>query len=239
MRSSALVRFTGGLAASLLVLTLLGASSASADDTPLPIAVNDTISLYPFQIGQLNVLANDTSPSGDDLDVCRFPLLDLSGATPPPVQAVVLGILGNNPGDLMVVTESRTPGTYGIDYYICDHVHLVPAHLDVTILPVAPVVVRKVSGKSGVLRVTNKNTASVRFSFGHPKALRADGAVRIAAGATRLVTVRRHTIAWTAEIGSKTKGSQLSTLGFADEGVVRGIKLKPGRELPPPKHPAG
>src|SRR6478735_9777506 len=85
MRTSALVRITGGLAASVLGLTLLGTAPAMADEPPLPVVVDDTVTLYPGQTTQLNVLANDSSPSGDDLALCRFPETTLLGKKIPPV----------------------------------------------------------------------------------------------------------------------------------------------------------
>ncbi|KQW52978.1 hypothetical protein ASC77_01335 [Nocardioides sp. Root1257] len=240
MRTSALVRITGGLAAALLGVTLLGSAPSYADEPPLPVVVDDTVSIYPGQSAELNVLANDSSPSGDDLALCRFPSPDLAGTKIPTVMALDEGSAGiGDPGDLAVVSTPRAHGTHVIDYYVCDHTHLVPAHLTVTILPVAPVVVHKIAGKPGRLSVTNKNTASISFWYGDPHAARPDARVRIPAGATRTVPVRRHKIVWLALIGtSGGKSSLLGSPGIADMGVVRDIRLRPGTELPPPpKHP--
>ncbi|MFC6343499.1 Ig-like domain-containing protein, partial [Nocardioides hankookensis] len=203
MRTSALVRFTGGLAATLLGLTLLGVAPSYADEPPLPVVVDDTVSIYPGQSAELNVLTNDSSPSGDDLALCRFPSLDFDGPRIPTVLAVDNGSSGaGEPGDVAIISSPRAHGTHVIDYYVCDHTHLVPAHLTVEVLPVAPVVVHKVAGKPGRLSVTNKNSATIRFWYGDPRAARPDARVAVPAGATRTVPVRRHKIVWIAVIGS-------------------------------------
>lgn len=238
MRTSALVRVAATLTASVLGLTLLGTTASYADEPALPVVVGDTISLYPGQVDLINVLANDSSPDGDDLALCRFPEPDFTGNKLPAVVAMDMGSLGE-PGDVMVMTAPRAHGTHVVDYYVCDHTHLVAAQLTVEIKAVAPVTVRKVAGKPGRLQVTNKNDKAIRFWYGDRRAEDPDGKVRIPAGTTRMVPVRRHTIVWIALIGGgHGKAAQLSSPGIAGHGVVRDIKLRPGTELPPPKkHP--
>jgi hypothetical protein len=129
----------------------------------------------------------------------------------------------------------RARGTHVIDYYVCDHTHLVPATLTVVVAKVAPVDVAKVSGKRGRLQVTNHNDRAVRFWFGDPRASRPDGRVKIPAGKTRTVRVQRHRIVWMALIGGGSgKASMIDSPGIADLGTVRNIKLK-GEPLPRPK----
>jgi hypothetical protein len=239
MRTSALVRLAAGLTAALLGLTVVGVSPALADNTPLPVVVDDTVSLYPGQMTQINVLDNDSSPDGDDLALCRFPEPDLTGNVAV-VATEVTSLLGGGPGEVMVGAATKKPGTHTITYYVCDHVHLVEAHLIVEVKAVSPVKVHKIAGKPGKLKVTNTNTATVSFWYGDKRAPRPDGKVRIPAGKTQVVTVRRHTVVWLAWIGlSSGKASMFSSPGIADAGVVRGIKLRPGTALPPPKHHPG
>lgn len=237
MRTSALVRFTGGLAASVLGLTLLGIAPASAAEPPLPVVVDDTVTLYPGQTTQLNVLTNDTSPSGDDLALCRFPEPDLLSGKLPAVMVIDAGKIIGKTGDVVVMVAPRTSGTHVIDYYVCDHTHLVPAHLTVDIKAVAPVAVHKVAGKPGRLRVTNHNDVAIGLWYGDPRSDDPDGRVKIAAGETRTVRVQRHKIAWMATIGAVSgKASMLTSPGIADMGIVHNIKLK-GEPLPKPKKP--
>lgn len=245
MRTSALARFTGGLAASVLGLTLLGAAPAIADEPPPPVVVNDVVTLYPGQSDSINVLANDSSPSGDDLALCRFPETGFSGNKLPPVIVSDIGSglfadldLGSGePGELAIVLMPRARGTHVIDYYVCDHTHLVPATLTVVVKKVEPVDVAKVAGRPGLLKVTNHNDQAIRLWFGHPRALRPDGRVKVAAGETLKIHVQRHRILWVALIGAGSgKASMFSSPGFADMGMVRNIKLK-GKPLAGPKKP--
>jgi hypothetical protein len=236
MRTSALVRLTGGLAASVLGLTLLGAAPAIADEPPLPVVVDDTVTIYPGQMTQLNVLANDSAPSGDDLALCRFPELDPLSNKMPAVFVSDVEFAGK-PGEMGIMAAPRAHGTHVIDYYVCDHTHLVPAHLTVVIKAVAPVSVHKVAGKPGRLRVTNHNDRAVSFWYGDPRAVDPDARVKIAAGETRIVRVQRYKIVWMALIGSSSgKSSMFASPGIADMGTVRNIKLK-GEPLPKPKKP--
>ncbi|GAA4754685.1 hypothetical protein GCM10023350_45150 [Nocardioides endophyticus] len=240
MRTSALARFTGGIAASVLGLTLLGAAPAIADEPPLPVVVDDTVTLYPGQSAQVDVLANDSSPTGDSLALCRFPELNLDKKPPAVIVAhdsMFFSDESSDPGDVMILVTPRAHGTHVIDYYVCDHTHLVPAKLTVVVGEVAPVKVHKIAGKPGRLRVTNTNTKTIRFWFGHPKALRPDGRIKIPAGKTRTVRVQRHRIVWIALIGAGSgKASMFASPGIADMGTVSNIKLK-GKPLPKPKEP--
>lgn len=238
MHARALGRTVAALAAALVTTSLL-APSAEADDSPLPVVVADTIELYPGQTGQINVLTNDSSPSGDDLALCRFPGIDFSGPSMPAVltmelsEAVGLGA----PGELLVSVTTEAKGTHEIDYFVCDHTHLVPAQLTVVVRDVEPVDVETIPGRPGRLRVTNHNDHGIRFLFGDPRASRPDGRVRIPASATDVVRVQRHRIAWIALIGSGSgKGDIFSSPGVADYGVVRGIELR-GEPLPAPHVP--
>jgi hypothetical protein len=222
LRTSALVRLS-----TLVSVTAIGlsvASPATADGAALPVVVADTVSLYPGQVTQVNVLANDSSPTGDTLDVCRFPETDFDDLTGVDAVAVpVPALFDGKAGDLMVGLVHG--GTHVIDYFVCDHTHLVPAQLTLTGRPVAPVNVRKVPGKPGRLSVQNTNDAPVTFVYSDPRRTRPLGRVRIAAGDTRTVTVSRPVVRWVAEIGSST--GELSSPGIADQGTVRGIR--PGR----------
>lgn len=238
MRTSALVRMSAVLSAAMLALTLLQAGSASADTTPLPAVVADTISLYPGQAAEINVLANDSSPAGGTLALCRFPEVDLDGPLPAVMAMEMPSILDGAAGDVIVSSMPRARGTHVVDYYVCDHAHLVPATLTVVIKDVQPVHVTKVRGKPGRLKVVNHNAEPIGFWYGHPRAERPDGRVRIAPGGTATVRVQRHRILWVALIGAGPgKAAALSSPGIAGHGVVRDIKLN-GEPLPAPKAPA-
>ena len=240
MRTRALVRLTAGLATVALSTAMLGVGSASAAESAPPVVVNDTVTLYPGQAAAIDVLANDVSPSGADLALCRFPQTDFLGSHLPSIVVTHdMAALGgtSGPGTVLVGLMPDARGTHVIDYYVCDETHLTPAQLTVVVRPVAPVEVRKVPGKPGRLRVTNHNDRPVRFCHAGRGAKRPDGRVRVPAGATRTVRVRRHRIDWVALIGSapaSVKGTALASPGIAGHGVVRHIKLR-GKPLPKPK----
>lgn len=231
MRTSALAR-TFVLAALALGLSAVSVGPAAADSTtPLPVVVPDTVRLYPGQVTQVNVLANDSSPTGASLDLCRFPEPDIDTIKPQQGVATLLPSFFYPKRGNVVVGIGRA-STYVVDYFVCDTTHLVPARLTLERLPVSPVTVRKVPGKPGKLSVHNTNDVAVTFVAGHPGSMRRDVEVRVAAGATRTVTVQRRTVAWRAEIG--TSRGEWGSPGCADQGRVRHIELD-GRPLPKPK----
>lgn len=239
MRTSVLVRMSALVAGAALGASLLVVAPAHADEPAPPLVVPDTLTMWPGQGTIIDVLANDTSPSGDDLALCRFPEPDIFTEKLPSVMVMQSpGILPDStggPGELLVGLAPRARGTHVIDYYVCDHTHLVPATLTVVVREVQPVDVTKVRGKRGRLKVTNHNDRPVRVWYGHPRAIRPDGKLRVPAGATRTIRVQRHKIMWAAMIGgSSGKASLLSSPGIADHGVVKHIKLK-GEPLPKPK----
>lgn len=235
MRISALVRLAATLATATVVGTLAATAPATAAEPAPPVVVNDTISLYPGQASTIDVLTNDSAPSGDSLALCRFPEVDLDATPLPSVIAIeVPSILGGKPGQVAVSVSPGAHGTATIDYYVCDFTHLAPARLTVQVRAVAPVDVAKVPGHPGRLRVTNHNDRAVGFWYGDPRASRPDHGVRIPAHRSRVVRVQRHRIDWIATIGPGGKHSLLSSPGIADHGVVRGIKLH-GAPLPLPK----
>jgi hypothetical protein len=210
---------TGGLATGLLV-TVLGSgllAPATADETPAPVVVGDTVSLYPGEFKTVDVLANDSSPSGQDLALCRFPDPDFTGDDLPPV--IAFQDKESGPGAVAVFARPFKARDTTIDYFVCDHVHLVPAVLTVDVRDVAPVIVTK-TGKPGQLKVTNTNDARIVWKYGGRAERRADGKVAVPAGDTRIVRVHRHAIVWIALIGHG---------GLADRGRVTDIALPRAR----------
>ena len=224
-----------GVVAALTATTLVVVGPAAAVEPLPPVVVDDRVALYPGQGSSVDVLANDSAPSGDDLQLCRFPDDPLPDA---PRVLVLPGSLSGDDTRIDVVTNPRAHGTHVVDFFVCDKTHLAPAKLTITVLPVAPVKVRKVPGKPGRLRVTNTNTKQIRFWYGHPQASRPDAKVVIRAGATRTVRVQRHRIYWVALIGGGSVETFFDGPGVADQGRVRNIAIR-GPELPVPKEPGG
>ncbi|MEP9365154.1 Ig-like domain-containing protein [Nocardioides sp. CN2-186] len=226
MHARALARAITAVLAIGIGATLTSATpSYAADvDPQAPVVVNDSISLWPYEAKQINVLANDTDPTGDELSVCWLPQ-EVGPAVP---RAVVADAspMGAPAGTLLVMALSQSSGTFTVDYSVCSHTRVTPATLTVTIRTAAPVVVEKVEDHPGRLRVTNENGQDIRFWYGSPRAARADGKITIPAHGTRVVRVQRHTIQWIALIGHR---------GLAGHGRVRDIELD-GPALPTPHH---
>lgn len=223
----------GALVATVVLGTsLMATAPAVADDTPPPVVVDDMVSLYPGQMTELDVLANDSSPSGEDLALCRVPEPEFG-------KSVLAMPEGGDSGKVMLMASARARGTHVVKYFVCDLHHLTPAKLTVVIKAVQPVSVHKVAGKPGRLTVTNHNAAPVRFWFGSPRTSHPDGKVRIPAHGTRTVRVQRHRIVWFALIGGGSgKDATFRSPGIADRGVIRHIKLN-RKPLPEPKRDAG
>jgi hypothetical protein len=213
---TALVALT--LGASLATITPAYAAEA---DPHAPVVVDDTITMWPGQLREVDVLANDTDADGDELALCRFPELDLTSGQFP---EVLIMPTGQSAGSLMVMADPRAQGTQTIDYWVCDYDFLIPATLTVAIRDVAPVDVAKVPGRPGKLTVTNENEQPIHFWYGHPQARRPDAKVLVPAHETVTVTVQRTKIFWIGVIGHR---------GIADYGRVNHIKLD-GDPLPPP-----
>lgn len=235
VRSTALVRAAAVVATTVLTGALLS-QPAFADDTPLPVVGPDTVTLYPGQSTMLNLLDNDSSPTGDDLALCRFPGLDLFSMDLPDVLVMEMEQYGGEPGEVLVQPNVGAQGTHEVDYYVCDHTHLVPATLTVIIRDVATVEVTKLPHKAGRLHVTNPNDKPIRFWYGDPRANRPDGRIKVAAGDTVTVRVQRHRIQWIALIGPMGKAESMTGPGIAGYGIVRDIKLN-GKPLPAPHGP--
>jgi hypothetical protein len=216
------------LVALALGITMATTSSANAleVDPQAPVVVDDSITLWPGGSAQINVLANDTDPAGDDLAVCRLPVSDLFGP-PAVVSAMDATIFGFPAGTLLVDSTPKARGVHTIEYYTCNHTRLTPATLTVTIRSVAPVLVTTVDGKPGIVTVANNNDRRIVFLATDRTGCRHDAMVRVPAHESRTVRVKRHRIAWTAYIG---RG------GVADRGRLSGIELDGPAAPDGPKH---
>lgn len=205
------------VSAIIALVTLATTSPALADevDPQAPVVVDDAITIWPGGSAQVDVLANDSDPAGDDLALCRLPAAPGPGVRTPVTVMDMSWLMGEGQ-PLWVEAAPNARGTHTIEYYVCNHTRLTLAHLTVTIRPVAPVTVVKVAGKPGVLKVTNHNDGRIYFLATDRTGCKSDGQALVPAHATKLVRVQRHRINWTAFIG---RG------GVADRGRVRGIAL--------------
>jgi len=216
------------IAALVLGATVVTAPGAAAEEVdPLaPVVVDDELTLWPGQQAEIDVLANDSDPGGDDLAFCRLPpLTTADGELPVSVWDRSRYDGSEGGGILQVAAAARARGTYVVDYYVCNHTRLTPAHLTVTFRPVQPVDVVADRVPDRIL-VTNHNDRTIRFIATDRRGCKIDVSARVGAGETRSFRVRRHVVSWIAGIGR----------GVADLGTVRGIELTGPPAPPGPQH---
>jgi hypothetical protein len=222
-----LLRATTVVTTALLATSLLAPTALAAEvDPEAPVVVDDAVSLWPQEGTIVDVLANDTDPHGDDLAICRLPVVDVLNGRMPKIwveDATRLGL--GEVGSLLVGALTRKPGDYVVDYYTCNHTRLTPAKLTVTVRATEPVDVRT-TDRPGRIEVTNHNVAPIRFITDSPRNPCASTRLgKVPAGGTRTFRVHTRSVAWGAMIGNG---------GIADHGRVRGIELTRHDQ----KHPA-
>ncbi|MDO9455804.1 hypothetical protein [Nocardioides sp.] len=213
----------------LVSLTSLGAAPAVADEAAdAPVTTADRLTLHVTPEGgsgrQLDVLANDTDPNGDDLEICRVVVPEDSPLTvrqfetyrePDPesggsdLDEVPVEVL-----DVQAFVSRATTATF--TYYACDRDYLTPATVTVTLEPVPPVRARKVAGKLGRVRFTNPGDLRVVVLYGGPHEEEPDGRLRLAPGASRTIRVQRPRLVFVAFL--PRTGALINT------GRVRGIR---------------
>lgn len=196
-----------------LTAVLTAPAHALEVDPEAPVVVDDSVTMWPGETRDVDVLANDTDPAGGDLAFCRVP--GPFGPSQGPVSLYDPAVFGDDWGDgLLVETSARARGTVVADYYVCNHTHLSPAHLTVTIRPVQPVDVVPARKRDHV-RVTNHNDRRITFVAVEPHRCDLDAIARVPAGQQASVEVHHPKLRWYALIGR----------GVADTGTVRGIAM--------------
>lgn len=235
MRTSALVRVATTLIAATTALGLAAPAAHSAlPDPAAPVVTNDSVALYPQGMAIVDVLANDTDPNDPDassLALCRLPALDIEDilgevSLPSVVVADAGGLLGSSGSMMVLTTRSKLTKPQVVDYYVCNLTHLTPATLTVTMLETKPVKVRKVAGKPGRIKVTNRNDRRIMLEW---SGRRHGGGSWVGAHSSRIVHVRGTKVRWTAIIGTERSS------GLAGQGVVRNIKIDPDDKGKPTK----
>jgi len=232
LRTHLLTRAAVAVAAGAALLAAgVPAAQALEPDPAAPVVVDDTISIYPYGSAFVDVIANDTDPGdpdGSQLGFCRMPSVEdllFSAAMPEMLVADGSDIFG--PSNQLVVASNvaRLDEPYVFSYHVCNYSRLTKATLTVTMRKTAPVTVRKVPGRPGILKVVNHNDERVAIMWGAPRSEEPDGQRRVGAHATRTIRVHDKNVRWVALAGT-TRNS-----GIADQGIVRGVKVpdrKPG-----------
>lgn len=211
--------------AALVALGLLATPAQALEvDPEAPVVVDDAVLLWPGESRFVDVVANDTDPGGDDLAVCR-----VSAPEGPhdSVYAFDAGMFsGDLTGTLSVQASSRARGEHVLDYYVCNHTHLTPARLTVTIREVQPVDVVPAAEPDRIL-VTNHNERRITFITINPRNCDLEAIRRVGAGATATVRVHFPRVPWVALIGNS---------GIADQGTVRGVEMSEPPKQSGPKN---
>ncbi len=220
------VRLGGMVAALTLGATLTTAPALAVEvDPQAPVVVDDQVTLWPGEQTEIDVLANDSDPGGDDLAPCRVPSILGPDGDYLPVQVWDRSWIDERVGVLQVATALDAEGVHVIDYYVCNHTRLTLARLTVNVRPVQPVDVVP-GGAPGRIRVTNHNDRRIVFIATDASGCLTEVHAPVPAGVTRSFQVRRHTLPWFARIGS----------GIADHGTLRHLKLDGPPGPPPPPY---
>lgn len=192
---------------------------AAAVDPTAPVVTDDEITVWPGGTARIDVLANDTDPTGDALAPCRLPsYLTANGRTRP--AAIRTAAFDDLPaGTLIVDTSAHATGVHQVHYFVCSHTRLTRATLTVTVRDVAPVDVAPTTDRPGRITVTNHNEMKVFFFATDRSGCRIDAREFVGAGATRSFAVRDETIRWQAVVGDET------SVGVIGHGTLRDVPL--------------
>jgi hypothetical protein len=153
---------------------------------------------------QVHVLANDSDPQGQSLDVCRLPQQRYNAA----FSAYVSGFA------LAVRSRPDAEGTSTLTYYACNLARLAPGKLTVTLKRADPLEVHAVPGAPGTVHVVNRNAVRVLVHLRHRRNVRSG---YVPAHGSRDFQVEWHSLSWHGVIGHHH--------GDAGSGRLVGIPL--------------
>ena len=212
-------------AAAALVLAALMAQppAVRAEETPspptgAPVTLTESVTVAADGATEIDVLANDNDPdaaTNDSLTVCR---LEPSANLPINV-AESTGYdetdyeSGGHPV-LSVFPFDAKPGTYTIDYYVCDYDYLTPATLTVRVIGPQDPFAHIVQSRPGHVRFRNPGQRRTVIRYGSKDGRTVDGKFALAPHTAKTVRITRRAIQWTATIrtpfGSSSSGHTLT-----------------------------
>lgn len=211
-----------GLLATVLATFAVVVPAAPAQADP-PVVVDDVARLYPGNVTDVSVLANDTDPDGDDLVVCRMGTERYRG------KGVSVEFVPGEGEDgkgivLLFSKPSATPGTYTFTYYACDFETLVPGTITLTVVSPPTITAKALPGQPGRIKVTNQAGFKIRFLYGDFREEEPDGTVKIVKNSSVVLRVERTRIDWIAYSARRFE--------YLGRGHVKGIKLPRGTTPP-------
>lgn len=231
-------RLSARVAASVIVTTTLAAGAfapAFADESPAPVTADDAITTEAQTsdisgVTFIDVLANDSSPSGDTLEICRIQgperglsVAEVSANGDFQITTPTSGVSSSGSGSpeedateqLVVLPWKNVSATYTFTYWACDTEHLTPATVTVKVKKVPEVVVRK-ADQPGRVRFTNPRSERVVVIYGGARAQEPAARVNLAPGSHQSRKVEYRAIRWYAF--SARSGQPVG------QGIVRGIR---------------
>lgn len=192
----------------LLVLglgVLVSLVAAPAAQAAPPVTAPDSATVFQGNFVAVFPINNDKDADNDLLTICRLGTEHYKG--------IDIGFFGDEVD--IAVSERVKPGVYTFTYYACDFQTLVPGTITLTVQDLPDI---KVTTKGvGKIKVKNPFDFRIRFLYGSFKAGSPDGRVKIPAGASVVLQVRRHKIDWIAD-------AKRGTI-FCGSGHVKGIEL--------------
>ncbi|MDO9455649.1 hypothetical protein [Nocardioides sp.] len=227
-------------AAVLLLATLVMPTSAARADEPAapaagaPVTRADHVTVAADAATEIDVLANDADPddpSGTKLTVCRV--------EPPADNPINIQMsTGYDESDfdtgghpvLFVFPYRARPGTYTVDYYVCDYDYLTPATLTVKVAPSQSPHAEVLTARPGYVRFHNPGKRRAVIQYGSKDGRTVDGTFVLAAHAARTVRTERRAIQWTATIRTRHGASSYGN-------ILRGIKQPTTRSEPASARP--
>lgn len=215
--------------ASSTVLGLVGTSlalvsAASPAHAAEPVVGDDEVSMYPGNVTEVDVLANDSDADGDELQACR--LGDES------YKKVSIALVNSSGGDddalppvLALSLPNAKPGTYTFTYYACDFDTLVPGTISVTIKRPPKITAVALPGQPGRIKVKNPADFKISFLYGSFGEDEPEDVVNIPRNSSVVLRVTHTNIFWIAFSARRFE--------FLRMGRIHGIKLH--RHLTPPR----
>lgn len=171
-----------------------------------PVTGDEEVTRWAGSMGHVPVLANDSDPAGQPLDVCRIA----------PSGRDVSGFVEEWNGRFRLDVSGRSEGTYAVTYYACNQSRLAPGTVTVHVRRARHLLVSR-TDRGGHLRLVNRNPEAVRVDFIDYSRPDAGLTLRVPADSERLVRVPSRFQRWYASIGHPAGSAGWGLVPGADQ----------------------